>query len=546
MKKLLLLMFTGIFSLTNAQTELYSDDLETTGTMIMQTGTNNSWAINSDYLGGTILGGFVTIPDVPTQPTSFSSPNGNYLHPLADAAQQEGVTNANYIMAGGTEKLIAAMTSTVTTTGYDNVTLKFWRTGGLDGVEVLYQVNGGGWVNSGYTLSGSPTGWVEETVALPAGDDVNQFSIAFEFDEATIQDPAPSHYHGIDEISIEGTQISGGNPTLTASVQNGTDFCGEDTIQVDYNGTGTYNAGNDFILELSDDQGSFASATTIGSITSTASTGSIDGVVPAGITAGSLYRVRVNATDNAFTGSDNGTDLTLNPKPQAIVDATEADVCEGDPIELIGNDLGNATYDWSGPDNYSSGDQNPVINSSTLSNDGVYYLTTTVNGCTSDSAQIAIAVNPIPAAPTITQNGNDLTSSYANGNQWYLDGTAINGATNQTHTATTPGVYTVQHTSSEGCTSPASEPVDLSDLSVVGHDMQQVVIAPNPFENELNLENLEPGASLTITDVTGKIVAESSIQTTHSTLETSRWKQGVYFLTIQHEGRAQTHKLIKQ
>ena len=546
MKKLLLFLFTGIFSFANAQTVLYTDDLETTGSMIMQMGTNNSWAINSDYVGGTILGGFITIPDVPLQPGTFSSPNGNYLHPLADIATQEGVTNANFVLGGSSEQLIAAMTSTVNTTGYDNVTLKFWRTGGLDGVEVLYQVNGGGWVNSGYTLSGNPSNWIEETVTLPAGDDVNQFSIAFEFNEVTAQDPAPNHYHGIDEISIEGTQIGGGNPTLTAAVQNGTSFCGDDTITVDYNGTGTYNSGNNFILELSDDQGSFGSPTSIGTITSTASTGSIDGIVPTSITAGSLYRVRVNATDNAFTGSNNGTDLTLNPKPQALADATDTEVCEGDPIELIGNDLGNVTYNWSGPDNYTSGDQNPVINSSTLSNDGVYYLTTTVNGCTSDSAQVAITVNPTPAAPTITQNGNDLSSSYANGNQWYLDGAAINGATNQTHTATTAGVYTVQHTSSEGCTSPASEPIDLSNLSVFGHNMEQVVIAPNPFDNALHLENLEPGTSLIINDVTGKTVDEISVQTTHTTIETLRWKKGIYFMAIERQGTRQTVKLIKQ
>ncbi len=545
MKQLLLFLLTGIFSFANAQTVLYTDDLETTGSMIMQMGTNNSWAINSDYLGGTIAGGFITIPDVPLQPGSFSNPNGNYLHPLADIATQEGVTNANYYLGASTEQLNAVMTSTVNTTGYDNVTLKFWRTGGLDGVEVLYQVNGGGWVNSGYTLSGDPLNWVEETVSLPAGDDVNQFSIGFEFDETTAQDPSPIHYHAIDEISIEGTQI-GGTPTLTTTVQNGTSFCGDDTITVGYNGTGTYNSGNDFILELSDDQGSFATPTTIGTITSTASTGSIDGIVPTSITAGSLYRVRVNATDNAFTGSDNGTDLTLNPKPQAVADATDTEVCEGDPIELIGNDLGNATYDWSGPDAYSSGDQNPMINSSQISNDGDYYLTTTVNGCTSDSAQISITVNPTPAAPTITQNGNVLTSSYASGNQWYLDGNVINGATNETHTAVTPGVYTVQHTSPEGCTSPASEPLDLSDLSVAGEYFQHVTIAPNPFENALNLENLEPGSTLTISDVTGKIVDKISVHTTHTTLETSRWKQGVYFMTIEHQGVTHTVKLIKQ
>src|SRR5258706_364523 len=77
---------------------------------------------------------------------------------------------------------------------------------------------------------------------------------------------------------------------------------------------------------------------------------------------------------------------------------------------------------------------------------------------------LAGAFNPVPATPTITPGGPTtfctggsvtLTSSSASGNQWYLNGNLIGGATNDTYSATASGNYTVTVTAS-GCTSAAS------------------------------------------------------------------------------------------
>src|SRR4051795_4155501 len=69
-----------------------------------------------------------------------------------------------------------------------------------------------------------------------------------------------------------------------------------------------------------------------------------------------------------------------------------------------------------------------------------------------------------PATPAITPGGPTtfcdggsvlLTSSSASGNQWFLNGNVIGGATNNTYSATTTGNYTVTVTAS-GCSSAAS------------------------------------------------------------------------------------------
>jgi hypothetical protein len=73
-----------------------------------------------------------------------------------------------------------------------------------------------------------------------------------------------------------------------------------------------------------------------------------------------------------------------------------------------------------------------------------------------------VTVNPIPATPTITPAGSTtfcasvgLTSSSASGNQWYLNGNPIGGATTQTYNATAAGSYTVVVTAI-GCASAPS------------------------------------------------------------------------------------------
>jgi len=74
MKKLLLLFGVLTLFYSHAQTVLYQDDLETTGTFLMSTTSENKWVINNNYTGGAILLGFVNIPSVPSQPAGISSP----------------------------------------------------------------------------------------------------------------------------------------------------------------------------------------------------------------------------------------------------------------------------------------------------------------------------------------------------------------------------------------------------------------------------------------------------------------------------------------
>jgi hypothetical protein len=67
-------------------------------------------------------------------------------------------------------------------------------------------------------------------------------------------------------------------------------------------------------------------------------------------------------------------------------------------------------------------------------------------GCASTVRQPVILTKPV-----ITQNGNVLTSSFSSGNQWYLEGAAISGATSATYMPIHSGNYQVRVTLSTGC-----------------------------------------------------------------------------------------------
>lgn len=81
---------------------------------------------------------------------------------------------------------------------------------------------------------------------------------------------------------------------------------------------------------------------------------------------------------------------------------------------------------------------------------------------TNNTSTITVTSAP---QPTISAGGSTtfctgsnvvLTSSAASSYKWYVDGSPIGGATNQTYTATASGTYTVVTTNAAGCTSPAS------------------------------------------------------------------------------------------
>jgi hypothetical protein len=98
-----------------------------------------------------------------------------------------------------------------------------------------------------------------------------------------------------------------------------------------------------------------------------------------------------------------------------------------------------------------------------------------------------VIVNPNPPTPTVSVSGSTLTSSSATGNQWYLNGTPITGATGQTYVAPVNGTYTVAVTSG-GCTSAESSPVVITGAGIdEASNTGYISIFPDPNDGNFDI-----------------------------------------------------------
>jgi hypothetical protein len=147
-------------------------------------------------------------------------------------------------------------------------------------------------------------------------------------------------------------------------------------------------------------------------------------------------------------------------------------LCDGETLVLSSPGITGATYQWNGPNGFSSSQQNPpLIPNAGPAVAGTYTLmiSNPNNGCVSAPQLNTVIVNPLPAAPltvndTVCANGNAvLTASGASGGSyaWYTvptGGTPISGQSGATYTinnlAATDTFY-VAVVSAAGCESPA-------------------------------------------------------------------------------------------
>ncbi|MCW3105030.1 MAG: C-terminal target protein [Bacteroidetes bacterium] len=144
--------------------------------------------------------------------------------------------------------------------------------------------------------------------------------------------------------------------------------------------------------------------------------------------------------------------VAVTTAPVAAATAT-ASVCAGQTVSFTSS--GGGTYSWTGP-GFSSASQNPVISPADVSNSGTYTVTVNSGGC-SDTAQVSVIVNPLPATNagpdvTITQGaGTNLAASGGSSYTWTPAATL--SCSNCPAPVATPSVTTTYcvTTSSGGC-----------------------------------------------------------------------------------------------
>ncbi len=98
-----------------------------------------------------------------------------------------------------------------------------------------------------------------------------------------------------------------------------------------------------------------------------------------------------NITFQKIAGNGE-TDCSIMPPPIG----SNSPVCVGETLQLFADNVTGATYSWTGPNGFSSNQQNPVINNVTMAAAGTYTLVITVGGTQSDPIELEVEVNPMP------------------------------------------------------------------------------------------------------------------------------------------------------
>ncbi len=279
------------------------------------------------------------------------------------------------------------------------------------------------------------------------------------------------------------------------------------------------------------------------------------------LTDGSIVNCKLLSNAQCATPAEvSSTDIIMTVRaieaPTVSIAVTEGTnpTCSGESVTLTATPTYGGTapiYEWS-VNNVISGITGETFTSSTFVDmDLVKCVLTSNDNCvsttTATSPETNISVIPLPAKPTISQIGLELTSSEPTGNQWYLNGGIIPLATNSVYTVTENGIYTVV-VSLNGCQSPQSDAVQIDNVGLGEIDGAGIIaIGPNPSNGLISIKQLTPYPAdfmVSIYNAVGDLIYHAKL--TNSELDISKEAGGLYTLKIDGAAFSYTTKLIKQ
>jgi hypothetical protein len=276
---------------------------------------------------------------------------------------------------------------------------------------------------------------------------------------------------------------------------------------------------------------------------------SIPGATSISIQASTSGNYSVFATNaNGCTAmSDSTITVTSNqgPAPTILNNTSPVAFCQGDSAMLSFIAVVGYDYQWTLDGINITG---AIFNQYMASIPGIYsVIATDMNGCTSDASNpVTVVVNPLPAAPVITQVFDSLFASGNGSFQWYLDGALIPGATGSFYIPQVNGNYTVSTTDSLGCSS-LSVIFPVVNVGITEISQPVVTLFPNPTSGVFQITARVNSYEWLITDVTGKTLISGHAGKKEQLIDITGFSNGIYLLKISlPDSKSEIIKIVKQ
>ncbi len=116
------------------------------------------------------------------------------------------------------------------------------------------------------------------------------------------------------------------------------------------------------------------------------------------------FKYKVNGLCGVI--DESNVTISIKPIPPAPIASVDPIVCDLNSLNLYATTILNCTYNWTGPNGFTSSNQNPTLNSISSLLNGVYVVKAIQDGCLSSVSSVNVVVHPLPVFTLESQCAN--------------------------------------------------------------------------------------------------------------------------------------------
>lgn len=254
---------------------------------------------------------------------------------------------------------------------------------------------------------------------------------------------------------------------------------------------------------------------------------------------------KIKAQADLCTQQTTEMPVTVNVEARYAVSNVENGThCKEGTVTLKASGAASAYYNWyeSATSTTPLPSHDAILTTPVLSKSKHYYVAIPNKlGCEGERVAVLAEIVHYDEV-SIEADGLQLKSSYADGNQWYFNGSPILGAAAQVITPEQSGKYTAEVTT-RGCKTTSD--YDFIIAGVAETDPGSIIrVFPNPVKDDMNIE-IPAGAGKSLREITisnpqGQLIRTIKMQgdssTSHIKIDMRNYPAGTYIVTLTGTG----------